>query len=80
MLFYTPSLGTFPGKMLNEVYGYTFRGSKSVIYIFDLLLKRGLLSKERICSSLRKFFPLRVNLSLKRLGKQIGSHRSCSPS
>ena len=53
-----------------------------VIYIFASLLKRGLLSKERICSSWTKFFPLRVNSSLeglRQLGKQTGSHENCSP-
>ena len=40
-----------------KVYGYTFRGSNSVIYIFASLLKRSLLFKERICSKRSKFFP-----------------------
>ena len=36
---------------LHYDYGYTFRGSNSVIYVFASLLKRDLLSKKRICSS-----------------------------
>ena len=38
-----------------------------------------LLSKERICSSWSKFFPLRVNPSLEGQCKQTGSHKSCCP-
>ena len=44
------------------------------------LLNVGLLLKERICSSRSKFFPLRVDPSLKGfccLEKQTGSHKSC---
>ena len=37
------------------------RESNSVIYIFASPLKCGLHSKERICSSWSKFFPLRVS-------------------
>ena len=44
-----------------KVDGLTFRGSNSVIFVFASLLKKGLLFKERICSSLSKFFPFRVN-------------------
>ena len=58
----------------------TLLGEETVIYIFASLLKRDLLSKERICSSWSKFFPLRVSLSLEglcQLGKQTGSHKSC---
>ena len=65
-----------------KVYGYIFRGSNSVIYNFPSLLKRGLLSKERICSHRSKFFPLRVDPFLGRLrpaGKQTGSHENCLP-
>ena len=61
--------------------GYTFRGSNSVIYISASLVKRGLLSKERICFSWSKFFLLRVNPCLEglwQLGKQTGSHKVVS--
>ena len=43
---------------LCKVDGYTFSGSNSVIFIYVSLLKRCLPSKERICSSWSKFFPL----------------------
>ena len=60
-----------------KVYEFSFRGGNSVIYKFPSLFKRGLLLKERICSSWSKFFPLIVNPSLEglcQLGKQTGSH------
>ena len=54
-----------------------------VAYIeFASLLKRDLLSRERICSYWSKFFSLRVNPGLEglcQLGKQTGSHKSNSP-
>ena len=48
-----------------KTYGYTFRKSNSVIYIFAFFLK--------------VFFPFRVNPILGQLEKQTGSHESCSP-
>ena len=58
--------------------GHTFQGSNSVIYVF-FPFSGCLLSKERICSSWSKFFPLRVNPSLEGQCKQTGSHKSCCP-
>ena len=62
------------------MYGYTFRGSNSVIYIFASLLDRGQLLKETICSYKSKLFPLRVDLLLKVSSREANrSHESSSP-
>ena len=38
-----------------KVYGYTYRGSNSVIYIFASLLKRSLLSRKELAPLAGKF-------------------------
>ena len=76
-----------------KMYGYTYRGSNSVIFFFFfsmgvnsyrknlLLSEKGELLKERICSSRSKFFSLRVDSFLERFcypGKQARSHEVIS--
>ena len=43
-------------KALLKVYGYTFKGTNSAIYIFAPLLKPSFLSKARNCSCRSKSF------------------------
>ena len=62
--------------------GYTFRGSKSVIFIFTYYLIRVPLVKRKICSHGSEFFPLRVDSILGRLrspGNAKKKSRKLSP-
>ena len=50
------------GAYALKVYGYTFKATKSAIFIFACLPSQwGQLIKERICSTRSKFFPLWVD-------------------
>ena len=65
-----------------KVNRYTYRGSNSFIFIFVSHLTWGQFLKKGICSHRSKFFPLRVDPTLKGLHcpeKRAGSHKKLSP-
>ena len=66
---------------LKRIYGIPsfmvyWSGEVTVIYIFASLLKSGLLSKDCICSSWSKFFPLRVNPNLEAMSAKEVNRKS----
>ena len=61
-------IGDWSGSCMDN--GYTIMESNYVIFIFAFISNDDQLSKERICSSMSKFFPFRVDPIMRRLRQQ----------